>query len=1719
MIRARHITLCNVAIFDGPFFNYRLLLSYCCLFVCAGNLYSQEAESEPDNAAISGAISFARQIKPIFQSHCYGCHQPANRLGGYEMTSFESLLGGGESSIAAIKPGAPDDSYLIELITPVDGAAAMPQDADPLSEHDVALIRKWIEQGAKNDAISNNVAFGPENPPTYNRQPNITSIDISPDGKTLAVAGFNEVRLLETESGKLAGRLIGLSSRIETVKFSPDGDRLATAGGQVGQMGEVQVWQLENQSLQFSKQVGYDVVYSLCWSPDGGTIALGGTDSILRAIDSKSGRQILFQSAHEDFIRDIVFSVDGSHLVSVARDTTCKLTEVATERFVDNITSITPLLLKGGIAAVARHPERDEILIGGADGVPKIYRMHRLTKRVIGDDANMVRRFPQMEGRISAISISPNGKMFAVASSIDGKSTLQVYSYDFDSSLPDDVKAIMSKVATSRNQQEKDRREEYVTADIELKSSLSNQACSIQTVRFLPDNETIVYSGSDGIVRLVNAENGETKTEYPAVAELSRRSDNEGEVVQFGQAHVEARPVPAKPELNQQKITELLVVPEQVNLANLTDYAQVVVQARVRTDGGEEELFDVSALVAAEVSSDQVSVQNGLIQAQSAGEYKVSFRLGEISSDLKVSVVASDSETIDFSRDVAPVLTKVGCNAGTCHGSQDGQNGFKLSLRGYDRIFDVRALTGELNSRRVDLSDPDRSLILLKTTGQVPHQGGVLFDLDSKYYSLIRKWIAQGARLDSAANPVVALDVEPKTPVIQLPGQQQSFRVIATFDNGETRDVTEEAVIESSDTEVAGIEAHVVTALRRGEAALMARYEGAYAATTMTVMGERGGFAWSEVQPFNEIDDLVIKKWQHMKLRPSPVTDDASFIRRVYLDLTGLPPTSDEVVEFLADETDTQTKRQQLINKLIGSPEFVDFWTNKWADLLQVNRKYLGVDGAKKFRQWIEERVQQNMAYDQFVREILTAEGSNNENPASSYYKILRTPEDTMENTTHLFLATRFNCNKCHDHPFEKWTQDQYYETAAYFAQFQLKPDPASNGKRIGGTAVEGAKPLYEFVNDAGEGEMKHDRTRQVTSPQFPFDCDHQAVDNGSRRQQFANWLTSADNPYFARSYVNRLWAYMMGVGLIEPIDDIRAGNPPTNPELLDFLTSEFIKSNFDTRHILRLIGESRTYQLSIETNEFNKDDRTNYSHALARRLPAEVILDSVHRVTGSESSFPGVPKGTRAAALSDSGVKLPSGFLDTLGRPARESSCECERSNEVQLGSVLALISGPDVAKAIENKQGGLAQLVEANSDDASLIDEIYLRVLNRHATDAEVATVLDSAVVLDEEHRQLIEQRDARQAVVDERLPGLQEERELAIQQATQDLHEYLTKTDPGLLEREAIREEAIAAAQTKLAAYTNDQEAKLAEWKASQSKEIQWMPIVPSKLESTNNAAFEQLDDRSVLVSKVDGAGQYIIETHTDQVGITAIRLEALADDRLPKRGPGIAENGNFVLTEFQVEIAPRDSDDWQPVPIKSAISDFDQQTYPVKSTLDGNIGGGNGHGWAISPQMGKTHWATYQLALPVGFRTGSRLRIRMHQNYDPTHSIGRFRISLSQFESPVGLSVSEEWLAKMSQELSEADQQSLVALFKRGDPMIQKLNDEFASANTPLDIEPGIVQRRQTLASVSMPIPDDAILVQLNSDVKYSAEQLEQRRLTMAQDLTWALINSPAFLFNH
>ena len=1077
---------------------------------------------------------------------------------------------------------------------------------------------------------------------------------------------------------------------------------------------------------------------------------------------------------------------------------------------------------------------------------------------------------------------------------------------------------------------------------------------------------------------------------------------------------------------------------------------------------------------------------------------------------------------LDFIRDVNPILAKAGCNQGTCHGAQKGKNGFKLSLRGYDPLFDIRALTDDLAARRVNVASPDDSLMISKALGRVPHEGGVRIDEGSPQHGVVHRWVAEGARLNMETPRVTGISVQPQNPVVEQIGSTQQIRVVASYADGSSRDVTRDAFMESGNTEVAtSSPTGVLTAVRRGEAAVLVRYEGSYAATTLTVMGPRDGYVWEDVATYGRIDELVADKWQRMKIQPSELCDDATFLRRVTLDLTGLPPSPEQVREFLKDTRPVREKREEVVDRLLASPEYVDFWTNKWADLLQVNRKFLGAEGAAAFRDWIRQAVADNRPYDQFAREVLASSGSNKANPAASYYKVLRDPQLMMENTTHLFLGVRFNCNQCHDHPFERWTQDQYFQTAAFFAKTKLKKAEEAGDATIGGSAVEGAKPLYEEVFDADAGSIEHPRTGKAVEPAFPYACDFEVADEASERERLAAWITSPDNRYFAKSYVNRLWGYLLGTGLIEPIDDIRAGNPPSNPALLDHLTQEFLESGFNVRQLMRAICFSRAYQLSVESNEWNADDTLNYSHAKPRRLPAEVLYDTIHAVTGAPSEIPGVPAGTRAAALPDVGVATPDGFLANLGRPVRESACECERSSDLQLGPIMALVSGPTVGTAIASEGNQIDELVQRLPGNASLVDELFVRILNRLPTAAEIDAFQISLEAIDDDHAALVAALAEQEQAWMVRKPELEAEQQAAIAAAETALAELTESLRPAREQAEQARAEKIAAAEAAVAAARGKLGEKLPEWEQTLAASPEWFPLRPTAVTATAGNSLSIRSDRSVWASgsKEKGIYEVVVETRLPQ--ITGFRLEALASPDLPGGGPGLPPNGNFVVTEFEVLQSPLGGGDAVPLKIASGKASFTQEGFAIEQAFDGNAG--DQQGWAVHPATGVHHWATFTLAEPVANPEGVRLTVKIHQQHNAeAHRLGALRISATNAAGPLPLSLPEAFasvLAIPAESRGDEAAAPLLAFLGKTDGGVRELEKQVATAKAPVPTDPGITAMERQLAELRKPIHDDPLLLRLREDVTQSQMQLENRRLTAAEDLTWALINSPAFLFNH
>ncbi len=782
------------------------------------------------------------------------------------------------------------------------------------------------------------------------------------------------------------------------------------------------------------------------------------------------------------------------------------------------------------------------------------------------------------------------------------------------------------------------------------------------------------------------------------------------------------KPIPPSPQTP--AIRSLRLEPKQLVLADGRDSRKVLVLGEV-ADGS---WIDLTAVAQLKPDSKALAADaDGYLSGLQAGKSTVTVTAAGKSARLEVEVRTLTSPEVGFVRDVEPILSRAGCNSGPCHGSAKGKNGFKLALRGYDPEYDYQVLVNDLSGRRFNRVHVDESLMLQKPLGDVPHEGRQALVPGSRYHKTLRQWIAEGARFQEVApHRPQRIQVLPEKVELDLPGRRQQLLVIATYPDGSTRDVTREAILSSNNEEIALVQSNTVIPLRRGEMAVLVRYEGLYDAREVTVMGDRTGFRFAAMPEYNFIDRAVNAKLERLKINPSDLCNDAEFIRRVTLDITGQPPTVEAVRAFLADPTESLRKRETLVDSLIGSNAYSEFWANKFADLLQCNSENLGKKGVWVFRGWIRDQFAQNRPFDAFTRDLMLAKGSTFENPAGNYLRALRDSGKMTEDISQTFLGVRFNCNKCHDHPFERWTQNQYYEFGAFFAQVAFKPGTLGRDHLIRGNETYAHDQVSEEIvyhNDQG-GEVKHPKNDAVVPPRVPYGENRAITAGEDRREALAAWLTSKDNPYFAKSTANRFWSYFFGRGIIDPVDDIRAGNPASNPALLEALTARFVAEGHDVRKLIRHIVTSRTYQLSIVPNRWNEDDLVNFSHSLPRRLSAEQLLDSIAVATGRPLQFSNLPDGMRAAQLPD-GMVSGNDFLTLFGRPKRQSACECERSSNVTLSHALNLINGKTLGECVNRSDNRFARLVSEQADDRKVIEEIYLGCLCRLPTQKELSSI----------------------------------------------------------------------------------------------------------------------------------------------------------------------------------------------------------------------------------------------------------------------------------------------------------------------------------------------------------------------------------------------------------
>ena len=757
-------------------------------------------------------------------------------------------------------------------------------------------------------------------------------------------------------------------------------------------------------------------------------------------------------------------------------------------------------------------------------------------------------------------------------------------------------------------------------------------------------------------------------------------------------------------------LLSIAVYPPAVSLTTNADLQRLVAIASYQ-DGTTRDITRKVSFSPQDTSL--VSVAGNLLRPRNDGKTNLitAFHGKQASIPLQVETSANN-RPISFRLDIMPIFMRAGCNTGSCHGSARGQDGFMLSLFGYDPAGDYHRITRELTSRRINLAIPEESLMIEKAIGSVPHTGGTLFDKKSEYYHTLRNWLSNGAPDDGKeiASPV-ALNIYPEQVVLEGRGSKQQFIAVASYSDGTTRDVTSLAVFESNNAPSAAIDKDgMVTAGNRGEAFVMARFATFTVGSQAIVIPESLEYNKPEFPSDNYIDPLVADKLHKLRIVPSELCTDEQFLRRVTIDITGTLPDEEQFRAFMADSS--TDKRQALVDKLLARKEFTEVWVMKFAELLQIRtnpNNQVSYKATLLYYNWLQERIANNVPFNKIVQELLSSTGGTFTNPSTNYYQIERDTLKLSENVAQVFMGMRLQCAQCHNHPFDRWTMNDYYSFAAFFSQIGRK---------------RAQDPREVIVYNRSNGDMKHPVGGRVMEPVF-LGAEKPEIKSGQdRREILADWMASPKNPFFSRNLANIVWAHFFGIGIINPVDDVRISNPASNPQLLDALAQRFTDYNYDFKRLVRDICTSRTYQLSTRVNESNQGDNSNFSHGSIRRLRAEVMLDAISQATDTKNKFRGLPLGARAVQIADGNVS--SYFLRTFGRAERKTVCSCEIKMEPNLGQALHLINGDATGSRIASGKVVATMLKDGKSPE-HVIENLYVRTFSRLPTETELSQLLE--------------------------------------------------------------------------------------------------------------------------------------------------------------------------------------------------------------------------------------------------------------------------------------------------------------------------------------------------------------------------------------------------------
>ncbi len=766
------------------------------------------------------------------------------------------------------------------------------------------------------------------------------------------------------------------------------------------------------------------------------------------------------------------------------------------------------------------------------------------------------------------------------------------------------------------------------------------------------------------------------------------------------------------------------VFPSAVRLTGPESSQQLVVNHRMKNGRAADLTRDVEYSISDAAIATVTS--NGMVMPIQEGETQILVRHGQWSQQIPVLIEGIESPIpVDFRSDIQPILTKAACNSGGCHGKAEGQNGFKLSVFAFDDSFDHDSITRHGRGRRINIAAPESSLLLRKATGMLPHGGGRKVAMHGLWYKQLTRWIKEGATFNSESSQrTTRLDVYPQLLEV-APNSGLQLQVFAVDGDGNRRCVTREAEFFSNAEAVARPDEDGWVNIEEvpGEAAILVRYRGQIETARIRLPQE---FEVTPPKSNNEIDNYVWTRLTSLGIQPSHVASDAVFLRRVYLYTIGTLPAVEEARTFLTD--DSADKRSNLITSLLDRSEYADYWAMKWADILRVDRDIIKSPGTIAMTRWLRTQLAANRPYDEFVSEIVTARGNTNSESAAAMYLVHNDAEKLARSVSQVFLGVRIECAQCHQHPFEKWGQEDYFAFAGFFSGVKNKKVTAAGTK---------------IFDDAG-ADLKHPRTGEA----IPFaglgsppvqSSDGNAPSSMSRRQALAEWITDKDNPFLAPMIVNRIWAHYFGRGLVDPVDDIRATNPASNEPLMNFLTDYLKTSQFDLKKLTTLILNSTTYQLSSITNESNVQDGQNFSHAMWRSLPAEVLLDAISQVTGVPEEFNGWPSGYRAIEIWDN--RMPNYFFRVFGKPQRVSVCECERGSEPSIAQALHLMNAPESIAKIRHREGTARLLANSQFTEDEIIESLYLGCFSRFPNEQEVQLMRTAFSDLGVERKEAVE------------------------------------------------------------------------------------------------------------------------------------------------------------------------------------------------------------------------------------------------------------------------------------------------------------------------------------------------------------------------------------------